>query len=129
MMALRDATKLRVLLAEDNSFEARLVLGVLRQLGVETVTHHREGAGAIAAITPEMPPFDLIISDWNMPNGTGLDLLRHVRTVWPHTPFLMLTAHATVDFVKMAKANAVDAYMVKPFSPRDLSARIAQLVS
>ena len=129
MMALRDAARLRVLLAEDNAFEARLIQGALRQLGVGSVVHHRDGASAIAAITPEMPPFDLIISDWNMPNGTGLDLLRHVRAIWRHTPFLMLTAHATVDFVATAKANAVDAYLVKPFSPRDLSARITQLVS
>ncbi|MFV3130635.1 response regulator [Niveispirillum sp. KHB5.9] len=129
MNPLRDGARLRVLLAEDNAFEARLIQGVLRQLGVGMVAHHRDGAGAMSAVTADMTPFDLVISDWNMPNGTGLDLLRHVRDVWKHTPFLMLTAHATVDFVKAAKANAVDAYLVKPFAPRDLAGRITQLLS
>jgi two-component system chemotaxis response regulator CheY len=128
MTPLRDGARLRVLLAEDNLFEARLILGVLRQMGIGEVMHHREGASAMAAMVPEMPPFNLVISDWNMPNGTGLDLLRHVRTVWRHTPFLMLTAHATVDFVAAAKANSVDAYLVKPFAPRNLADRIVQLV-
>lgn len=129
MMALREAGRLRVLLAEDNMFEARLIVGVLRQLGIGTVAHHRDGAGAIGAVTADGTPFDLVISDWNMPESTGLDLLRHVRAIWRHTPFLMLTGNATVDFVIQAKTNAVDAYMVKPFSPRDLAARITQLVS
>lgn len=129
MTGLRDGSRLRVLLAEDNAFEARLIIGVLRQLGIGNVDHHRDGAGAISAVSPHVPPVDLVISDWNMPESTGLDLLRHVRAIWRHTPFLMLTAHATVDFVRLAKANAVDAYMVKPFSPRDLASRITQLVS
>lgn len=129
MKPLRDAARMRILLAEDNLFEARLTLAVLRQLGVGEVAHYREGREAISAMAPEMPPFNLVISDWNMPNGTGLDVLRHVRTVWRHTPFLMLTAHASVDFVSAAKANAVDAYLVKPFAPRDLADRISKLVS
>ncbi len=128
MKPLRDGARLRMLLAEDNLFEARLTLAVLRQLGVGEVSHYREGKTAIDALAPEMPPFDLVISDWNMPNGTGLDLLRHVRMVWRHTPFLMLTAHASMEFVAAAKVNSVDAYLVKPFAPRALADRIAQLV-
>lgn len=125
---LRNAARTRVLLAEDNMFEARMVLGVLRNMGLADVTHMRDGASAADLIRPEMPPFDLIISDWTMPEMSGLELLRHVRGVWRHTPFLMVTGHATVDFVIQAKANAVDAYIVKPFSPRDLAAKIAQLL-
>lgn len=127
--SLYNAARTRVLFAEDNVFEARLVLAVLRQMGFADITHVRGGAEAIAAVRPDATPFGLVISDWNMPEGTGLDVLRHVRQVWRHTPFLMITAHATVDFVTLAKANAVDAYIVKPFSPRDLAGRITQLVS
>lgn len=129
MTMLRDGARLRVLLAEDNAFETRLVQGVLRQLGVGAVATYRDGAEAMAAVMPEGMPFHLVISDWNMPGATGLDLLRHVRAVWRHTPFLMLTAHAGVDFVTSAKANGVDAYLVKPFSPRDLANRVTQLVA
>lgn len=128
MKPLRDGARLRMLLAEDNLFEARLTLAVLRQLGVGEVSHYRDGKAAIDALVPETPPLDLVISDWNMPNSTGLDLLRHVRRVWRHTPFLMLTAHASMEFVAAAKANLVDAYLVKPFAPRALADRIAQLV-
>lgn len=128
MTPLRNGAGLRILLAEDNAFEARLVQGVLRQLAIGTVAAYRDGAEAMAAVMPETTPFNLVISDWNMPGATGLDLLRHVRAVWRHTPFLMLTAHAGVDFVANAKANAVDAYLVKPFSPRDLANRVTLLV-
>lgn len=125
---IRQADKRRILLAEDNAFEARLIIGALSQLGLREVTHVRDGESAIALVRADGVPFDLVISDWNMPVRTGLDLLQHVRVVWRHTPFLMVTGHATVDFVKAAKVNAVDGYIVKPFAPRDLMSKVIQLI-
>jgi two-component system chemotaxis response regulator CheY len=116
--------KLTVLLVEDDGFALKLAQTVLRNLGVGHVILARDGAEAIRILDSKATKADLIISDWNMPNVTGLDLLRHVRKTWHNMPFIMLTGRATEDFVLAAKDNGVNGYVVKPFSPDQLSRKI-----
>jgi two-component system chemotaxis response regulator CheY len=59
-----------------------------------------------------------------MPEMTGLQLLKAVRSKWPSMPFIMLTGKASPDFVVQARENGVDAYVVKPFSPAQLAQKI-----
>ena len=117
-------TKLTVLLVEDDAFALRLAQSVLKNLGVGHVVLARDGAEAIKVLDSKATKADLIISDWNMPNATGLDLLRHVRKTWHHMPFIMLTGRASEDFVLAAKDNGVNGYVVKPFSPDQLMRKI-----
>ena len=116
--------KLTVLLVEDDGFALKLAQSVLRNLGVGHVILARDGAEAIKILDSKATRADLIISDWNMPNVSGLDLLRHVRKTWHNMPFIMLTGRATEDFVLSAKENGVNGYVVKPFSPDQLSRKI-----
>ena len=116
--------KLTVLLVEDDGFALKLAQSVLRNLGVGHVILARDGAEAIRILDSKATRADLIISDWNMPNVTGLDLLRHVRKTWQNMPFIMLTGRATEDFVLAAKEHGVNGYVVKPFSPDQLSRKI-----
>jgi len=116
--------KLTVLLVEDDGFALKLAQSVLRNLGVGHVILARDGAEAIRVLDSKATRADLIISDWNMPNVTGLDLLRHVRKTWQNMPFIMLTGRATEDFVLAAKEHGVNGYVVKPFSPDQLSRKI-----
>jgi len=116
--------KLTVLLVEDDGFALKLAQSVLRNLGVGHVILARDGAEAIRVLDSKATRADLIISDWNMPNVSGLDLLRHVRKTWHNMPFIMLTGRATEDFVLSAKENGVNGYVVKPFSPDQLSRKI-----
>lgn len=117
-------TKLTVLLVEDDGFALKLAQSVLKNLGVSHVILARDGAEAIKILDSKATRADLIISDWNMPNVSGLDLLRHVRKTWQNMPFIMLTGRATEDFVLAAKENGVNGYVVKPFSPDQLSRKI-----
>jgi len=119
--------KLQVLLVEDDAFAQRLAQAVLRQLGVKSVVTVKDGQAAIEALRNEHNRFDLIISDWNMPNVTGLDLLIHVRKTWENMPFLMLTGNANQDFVLAAGKHKVNAYVIKPFSPAQLKQKITTL--
>jgi two-component system chemotaxis response regulator CheY len=121
------AEHLRVLLVEDDMFAQRLAASVLRQLGVSKLTVVKDGRAAIDLLGESEIQFDLIISDWNMPNVTGLDLLKHVRRTWENMPFLMLTGNANEDFVITARKNKVDAYVIKPFSAAQLQQKIAAL--
>jgi two-component system chemotaxis response regulator CheY len=115
---------LTVLLVEDDAFALKLAQSVLRNLGVGHVILARDGSEAIKILDSKATKADLIISDWNMPNVTGLDLLRHVRKTWHNMPFIMLTGRATEDFVLAAKDNGVNGYVVKPFSPEQLMRKI-----
>jgi two-component system chemotaxis response regulator CheY len=116
--------RLRVLLVEDDAFALRLATSVLKQLGVTNLVAVKDGKAAIEQLSHETARFDLIISDWNMPNVTGLDLLKHVRQTWENMPFLMLTGNTNEEFVRTAQANRVDAYIIKPFSPAQLKQKI-----
>lgn len=116
--------KLTVLLVEDDGFALKLAQSVLRNLGVGHIILARDGAEAIKVLDSKATKADLIISDWNMPNVTGLDLLRHVRKTWANMPFIMLTGRATEDFVVAAKDNGVNGYVIKPFSPDQLMKKI-----
>lgn len=119
--------RLRVLLVEDDAFAQRLATAVLKQLGVTNLVVVKDGLAAIQQLSYEDARFDLIISDWNMPNVSGLDLLKHVRSTWENMPFLMLTGNANEEFVRTAQANKVDAYVIKPFSPAQLKQKIMVL--
>lgn len=116
--------RLRVLLVEDNAFAQRLAASVLRQLGVKQLTVVTDGQAAIDLLGSSELQFDLIVSDWNMPKVTGLQLLQHVRKTWLNMPFLMLTGNANEEFVIAARENKVDAYVIKPFSASQLRQKL-----
>jgi len=118
---------LRVLLVEDDMFAQRLAASVLRQLGVKYLTIVKDGRAAIELLGETELQFDLVISDWNMPHVTGLDLLKHVRKTWENMPFLMLTGNANEEFVIEARNNRVDAYVIKPFSAAQLQQKISAM--
>lgn len=119
--------RLRVLLVEDDPFTQRLAASILKQLGIEKLTAVKDGQAALDLLTHTEMQYDLIVSDWNMPNVTGLDLLKHVRRSWENMPFLMLTANANEEFVKSARDNRVDAYVIKPFSSNQLKKKITAI--
>lgn len=68
---------MKVLVVDDFSTMRRIVKNILRQLGFSNISEAEDGEKAAALL--EIEKFDIIISDWNMPNMTGIELLRHVR--------------------------------------------------
>lgn len=120
---------LRVLVAEDEEMAGKLVRGALRIVGITDVVHVRDGAEAVKALDSDEEGFQLIVSDWNMPTVSGLDLLRYVRMHYSHVKFVMLTGRNQTDSVLQAKAMGVDAYIAKPFSPDALKKKVEALFS
>ncbi|MDR1418203.1 MAG: response regulator, partial [Endomicrobium sp.] len=82
---------MKVLIVDDFSTMRRVIKNILRQLGINNISEAEDGVKAVAIL--EIEKFDLIISDWNMPNMTGIELLRHVRGSdhLKDVPFLMVT--------------------------------------
>lgn len=121
----RSFAELAILLVEDDAFARRLTVSTLNRLGVRKVTTAEDGNAALSAIEMARDPFHLILSDWNMPNMTGLDLLQRVRAVTPAMPFLMLTGHSHIELVKAARDEGASGFIVKPFSLDQLKAKIS----
>jgi two-component system chemotaxis response regulator CheY len=120
---------LSVLLVEDDAFAIKIAQTVLRQLKIPYVNTAKDGAEALDILNAGMQKYDLIVSDWNMPEMTGLQLLKAVRMKWPTMPFIMLTGKASPEFVVQARDNGVDAYVVKPFSPSQLQQKILSVLT
>lgn len=123
----RDYSGLRVLLAEDEEMATKLARGALRLTGITDIVYCRDGAEAVKALDADRGSFQLVISDWNMPTISGIELLRYVRMHHSGLKFIMLTGRKQTDAVLQARELDVDAYVVKPFSPEALKKKIEVL--
>jgi two-component system chemotaxis response regulator CheY len=99
----------------------RIIKNILRQLGYINILEADDGTSAMEVLRSEK--VDFIISDWNMPQMSGIELLKAVRTSeeWKDMPFLMVTAEGQKENVIEALKNRVNNYIVKPFTPETLT--------
>lgn len=120
-------TKMKVLVVDDFSTMRRIVKNILRQLGFENIVEADDGDAAVRKLESER--IDFVISDWNMPNMSGLELLKWVRShdEFRDLPFLMVTAEAQKENVLEAVKAKVSNYIVKPFTAETLSEKIAKI--
>lgn len=118
----------RVMVVEDDPDIALLIAHKLRSAGHE-VAVVGDGAAAIVAIRSSHP--DLIILDWMLPGLNGIEIATAVRADddLQGTPILMLTAKAQDADVERGFAAGADDYLQKPFSPRELVARVERLLA
>lgn len=118
-----------ILVVDDFNTMRRIVKGCLKQLGFENVTEAEDGSVALSKL--QSGEFKLIISDWNMPNMMGLDLLKAVRadTRLKGIPFLMVTAEAQKDNIIEAAKSGVSNYVVKPFTTDILQEKLTAIFS
>ncbi|MER7663021.1 MULTISPECIES: response regulator transcription factor [unclassified Streptomyces] len=113
------------MVAEDDEKQAELVRRYLEREG-HTVTLVRDGRAAVEEIRRRAP--DLLVLDVMMPKTDGLDVLRILRAETYELPVLMLTARSTEDDLLLGLDLGADDYMTKPYSPRELMARVRTLL-
>lgn len=120
-------TGMRVLVVDDFATMRRIVKNILRQLGFTNVTEADDGTTAWDVLNSEK--IDFVVSDWNMPQMTGIDLLRKVRASeeLADTPFLMVTAEACQENIIEAVQAKVSNYIVKPFTAETLKQKIDKI--
>lgn len=116
----------KILVVDDMMTMRKLVGKVCKELGFTDITEAPDGAKAWELVSSANPPFGLIISDWNMPNSTGLDLLKRIRidSRVSKTPFILVTAEAEQHQVMEALKAGVDQYVTKPFDKEVLKAKL-----
>ena len=121
-------TSIKVLVVDDFATMRRIVKGVLRQLGFGNVIEAEDGAAALNELKKEK--IGLIVSDWNMPNMTGLDLLKAVRGdgELKGIPFIMVTAEGQKENVVEAVKAGVSNYVVKPFTPETFGEKLQKVL-
>jgi len=108
--------KMPILVVDDFSTMRRIVKTCLKQIGFENITEASDGKEALTKL--ESSEFRLIVSDWNMPNMMGIELLRAVRgsDKLKTIPFIMVTAEGNKDNIIEAAKAGVSNYIVKPFT-------------
>lgn len=115
---------IRILIADDVSSMRKILLSMLRALGYRNIAVAEDGLEAWSIIRGEK--IDLVISDWNMPRMTGIELLHKIRSTKgiEDLPFIMVTGEVDEGSVAQAAEVEVDSYILKPFVPRDLDEKI-----
>lgn len=121
-------TSIKILIVDDFATMRRILKNILKQLGFKNLVEADDGTTAWDVL--ESQEIDLIISDWNMPKMTGLELLKKVRasTRYQKAPFLMVTAEAQKQNVIEAVQAGVSNYVVKPFTAEAISDKLKKIL-
>lgn len=116
---------MRIMLVDDSRTIRNIEKNVLAQLGYTDILEAGDGIEALNVIATEGMP-DLFLLDWNMPNMDGLTLVKKIREMTKTVPIIMVTTEAEKSRVIEAIKAGVNNYVVKPFTPDVLGAKIKQ---
>ena len=119
---------MKFLVVDDFSTMRRIVKNLLHDLGYPNVTEADDGKTALPML--QAGGFDFLISDWNMPGMSGLDLIKAVRSdaKLAKMPVLMLTAEAKREQIIEAAQAGVNGYVIKPFTAETLKEKLDKIL-
>ena len=118
---------LKFLVVDDFSTMRRIVRNLLKELGFTNVDEAEDGVAALTKL--RSTHFDFVVSDWNMPNMTGLELLKAIRADanLKNLPVLMVTAEAKKENIIEAAQSGASGYVVKPFTAATLEEKLNKI--
>jgi two-component system, chemotaxis family, chemotaxis protein CheY len=118
---------MKILSVDDSATMRRIIKNQLKQIGFENVDEAENGRAALALLTKDA--YDLLITDWNMPEMNGLDLVKEVRRTEAikAIPILMVTTVSAKEDIVTALKAGVSNYVVKPFDAETLRAKVTQV--
>jgi two-component system chemotaxis response regulator CheY len=122
------APDIKILVVDDFSTMRRIVRGLLRECGYASVEEAEDGIAALAML--RSAAFDFVISDINMPNLNGFELLAAIKKdeTLAHLPVLMVTAEARREDIVRAAQEGAAGYIVKPFTKATLEEKVAKIL-
>jgi len=112
----------RVLVADDSSTMRKIILRSLQAVGVSETTEAADGSEAVSLFKPGQ--FDIVLTDWNMPGKTGLEVVQEIRAQDANIPIIMVTTEAEKERVMQAIQAGVSDYLVKPFTADTLREKL-----
>ena len=118
---------IKILIVDDFSTMRRIIKNLLRDLGFENVNEADDGLTALPMLQSEN--YDFLLTDWNMPGMSGIDLLKKVRgdSKLKNMPVLLVTAEAKKEQIIEAAQAGVNGYIVKPFNSNTLKEKIEKI--
>lgn len=118
---------IRILIVDDFSTMRRIVKNLLADLGFTNTAEAEDGSGALNMLRNET--FDFVVTDWNMPVMTGIELLKAIRAdaKLKHLPVLMVTAEAKREQIIEAAQSGVNGYIIKPFTAQTLEEKLGKI--
>lgn len=120
---------MKFLVVDDHKTMRRILTAHLDEMGFNDVEEAEDGAVALQKL--RQGGFDFVISDWNMPNMTGVELLQAVRgdAQLKNLPFILVSAESQWGQISQAIHNNVSEYVIKPFHTEDLEKKIRKCLS
>ncbi|MDA8095415.1 MAG: chemotaxis response regulator CheY [Betaproteobacteria bacterium] len=118
---------IKFLIVDDFSTMRRIVRNLLKELGFNNADEAEDGVAALHKLRGG--GFEFVVSDWNMPNMTGLELLKSIRAdaALKHLPVLMITAEAKKENIIEAAQAGASGYIVKPFTAATLEEKLNKI--
>ena len=121
-------TDMKFLIVDDFSTMRRIVRGLLKEIGYNNAEEAEDGAVALNML--KNTKFDFVVSDINMPNMNGFELLASIKKddALKHIPVLMVTAEARKEDIVLAAQSGASGYIVKPFTKATLEEKVQKIV-
>jgi two-component system chemotaxis response regulator CheY len=125
---MSNPTDLKFLIVDDFSTMRRIVRGLLKEMGCNNADEAEDGAVALGMLKANK--YDFVVSDINMPNMNGFDLLKAVKAdeSLKHIPVLMVTAEARKEDIVLAAQSGAAGYIVKPFTKATLEEKVQKIL-
>jgi len=119
---------MKFLVVDDFATMRRIVRNLLKELGFTNIEEAEDGVVALQKLRSSAK-FDFVVTDWNMPNMTGIELLRQIRAdaSLRHLPVLMVTAEARKENIIEAAQAGANGYVVKPFTAATLDEKLKKI--
>jgi len=120
--------ELKFLVVDDFSTMRRIVRGLLKEMGCNHVEEAEDGSVALHML--QANKYDFVVSDINMPNMNGFDLLKAIKAdaALRHIPVLMVTAEARKEDIVLAAQSGAAGYVVKPFTKATLEEKLQKVL-
>jgi two-component system chemotaxis response regulator CheY len=118
---------MKALVVDDSEVMRKVLIGALARAGISEVDQAADGVQAMAQIRSTQ--YDLVLLDWYMPNKLGIDAVKEIRATGNKVPIIMVTTEAEkTRVIEALKAGATN-YIIKPFEPSAIVAKIKEVLA
>ncbi len=119
---------MQVLIVDDSQIMRKIITGALKKLGVNDILEASNGQEAIDTLGKDSK-IGLVLMDWNMPTMTGIEAVKKIRSGNNKVPVVMVTTEAEKEKVIEAIKSGANDYLVKPFNPKDIQAKLEKFLT
>ncbi len=118
---------MRVLIVDDSQIMRKIITGALKKLRIKDIVEASNGQEAVDMVSIDSE-ISLVLMDWNMPTMTGIEAVSKIRAAGKKTPIVMVTTESEKDKVIEAIKTGANDYLVKPFNPKDIQAKLEKFL-